>query len=181
MQSPISVLLILSATALVTSCGTAQSQSEETRNTKNVVSDNSDYYRRDFLLSDFHQADVVAYVDSREIISVVPSDDRTDCTNLGSYTGLGYCGFIIQAKIRELYKGKISSETIEYFEYGEAALIKSKARFLGPQVVFLQEFEDEKSKKVSYQAIENSTRRIEYDVISKMRKISKYKIKTKPE
>jgi len=182
MTSPFTLFLILFATTTVVlnGCDSTQGQTQM-RNShlnRSPVPDNSDYYGKEMLRSDLRQADIVAYVDSREIISVVPSDEKTDCTNFDSNTGPGYCGFVIKSEIKELYKGKLSSDTIEYFEYREATAIKSKEHYLGPQIIFLERFENEKTKKTYYQVIENSTRRIDNNVISKMREISKYKVKS---
>ncbi len=130
--------------------------------------DNSSYFDINLLKSDYEQAFIVAYVDVREIISVGSSDDKTDCVN---FTGIGYCSFRVRAVVKEVFKGKIRTKKIEFSEGGEARLIGNKERFLGEKMIFLETFTD--SGKTYLQTIENSTRRIEYGIVEKMRKIAK--------
>jgi hypothetical protein len=125
------------------------------------------------LRRDYNEAAIVAYVRSTEVLSVGSSDEQTDCVNFGSNRGPGYCSFTMKATVVELYKGKFRSNFIEYAEYGEARLISNRDVFLGEQIVFLESFKNPKTKRVSYQVIENSSLAIEDDLLKKMRSISK--------
>jgi len=131
---------------------------------------NGGYFSSDFLRSDYRQAGIVAYVSVKEIISTGRSDDQTDCVN---FTGIGYCSFLVRAEVKELYKGNAATKMIEFSEGGEAKLIKSKDRFLGEKVVFLEKFVE--NGKTYWQTIENSTRPIEQDVLETMRQIAREK------
>ncbi len=134
-----------------------------------------EYYAVEWLKSDYKDANVVAYIDSKEVLSVGRSDEFTDCVNFSPNTGPGYCSFTMRAEIKELYKGKLRSRTIEYSEYGEGGYIRNREQFLGKQVVFLEKYKSEKDGSIFYQVIENSTRDVDHEVLAKMRKISKFK------
>lgn len=124
----------------------------------------------DFLASDLKQVDVAAYVDIKEVISVASSDKETDCEN---FKGIGYCSILLRAEIKELYKGEIKTKTLEFFESGEAQSIRSKKQFLGERLIFLEKFRE--GDKTYLQTLENSTRRIEGDILKKMQKIARGK------
>ena len=140
----------------------------ENKTLNNKINDNSEYFSVKFLKSDYEQADIVVYVDVKEVISAGASDNQTDCVN---FTGIGYCSFLLKAQVKEIYKGGIKTKTIDFYTYGEAELIGRKERYLGESVVFLEKFND--SGKIRLQVIENSIRWIEYDVLKKMRQIAK--------
>ena len=142
----------------------------ESQSQASLVGSDDGYWSYDFLESDYRQSDLVAYVHVKEIVSVGSSDDKTDCVN---FTGVGYCGFRVRAEVKEVYKGRISTKTIEFTETGEAQLIKSKDRFLGEKVVFLEKGVID--GKTYWQPIENSTRTIEFSVLEKMRLIARKK------
>ncbi|NOT48080.1 MAG: hypothetical protein HOP17_10085 [Acidobacteria bacterium] len=136
-----------------------------------------EYYAVGWLKSDYKEADIVAYIDSKEVVSTDRSDEQTDCVNFSRNTGYGYCSFTMRAEIKELYKGKLRSRAIEYSEYGEGRNIKSRDQFLGEQVVFLERHKSAQDGSSIYQVIENSTRDINYKVLEKMRKISKFRVR----
>ncbi len=142
-----------------------------------MVADDSDFYLEEGLKRDFKEAKVVAYINSKKVLSIGRSDASTDCSNFPKKEpDFGYCMFTMEAEIKELYKGKLSLETLVYSEYGEAGLIQNKEQFLGEQVVFL-EAEKGTDGRIYYQVIENSTRDIKQSVLEKMRRIAKYKPK----
>lgn len=116
------------------------------------------------LRGDLRIADVAAYVAVKEIKFADRSDDKTDCEN---NTRGGYCSYLLRAEIKELFKGKIESKTLEFYIGTEATY--PKKGLLGERIVFLVWNEDEKDKPKHLSAIENSTRPA--DVLAAMRKV----------
>jgi hypothetical protein len=129
----------------------------------------SDFYKSPSLRADFKEVDVVAYVDikERKLADYIGSGDcETD-------KGTGYCLYRLKAEVKEVYKGKITEKTIEF--YTSPDMDYPKKHLLGERVVFLnwREMEIGEKKEKSLSAMENSTRWIENDVLKKMRKIAR--------
>jgi hypothetical protein len=173
---------VIAIVALNSGCQQASSQQKDQRNANLEVgltplptlpivnTDNSNFYSMEVLREVFREAHIVAYIDSKEVISIGRSDVYTNCSTFPQKEG-GYCSFTMRAEIKELFKGKVQSSTLLYSEYGEAPLIRSKDQYLGQQVVFLERFRER--GETFYQVIENSSRDIEHDILAKLRLIAK--------
>ncbi len=118
---------------------------------------------RKWIRNDLRVADVVAYIDAKEI-KIADALGNADCEK---NTGSGYCLYLITADVKELFKGNIKKDKLEFYVSPDASFPKNK--LLGEQVVFLVSGLNEKTKKESLHTIENSTRDIE--VIETIRKI----------
>jgi hypothetical protein len=116
-----------------------------------------------WIRNDLKVADVVAYVDAKEI-KIIDTLGKADCEK---NTGSGYCLYLITAQVKELFKGSIKKDKLEFYVSPDASFPKNK--LIGEQVVFLVSKLDEKTKKESLHTIENSTRDIE--IVETIRKI----------
>ncbi|MEP6902595.1 MAG: hypothetical protein ABJA66_12640, partial [Actinomycetota bacterium] len=148
---------------------------DEKESSKNVVisetpiEDNSkldSIYMPKWLRLYMRLADVVAYVDVKEVKYSGRSDDDTDCEN---NTGGGYCYYLLIAEVKEVFKGKIETKPFEF--YGDADGDYPKKYFLGEQVVFLMVGEEDENKQRKLGTMENSSPRIEHNVLEKLRNI----------
>jgi hypothetical protein len=84
---------------------------------------------------------------------------------------MGYCAYTLTAKIKEIYKGNVKTEFLEFHTVAEAEAVHDNNSFLGEWVVFLH-YSDPSNRK-PLQTIENSTRPIKYGILENMRKIAK--------
>lgn len=149
----------------------ASSQQSKSEKAKILLSDSADseFYKSSMLKSDFKEVDVVAYVDIKERRlenSIGSGDCETD-------KGAGYCLYRLKAEVREVFKGRISAKTVEF--YTSPDMDYPKKNLLGERVVFLKWNEAEAGKNKTLGTMENSTRWIKYDVLKKLRKIAKKK------
>jgi len=126
--------------------------------------EDSGFHSADMLRADLRLADVVAYVNVKELKTASRSDDKTDCEN---NTGGGYCSYLLTAEVREVYKGEVKSKTLEFYGSGEATY--PKKGFMGERIVFLIWNEDGKNGEKSLGTIENSTRGA--DALKAMRRV----------
>lgn len=106
-----------------------------------------------WLRGDLRIADVVAYVDVKEIKFAGRSDDKTDCEN---NTQGGYCSYLLTADIKEIFKGNIKTKTLKFIT-GTDATYRKKG-LLGEEIVFLVWQINAKTKKRTLVDIENSGR-----------------------
>ena len=162
--------LIVAILFIFTFCQIAFSQTENVDAKKPVVKvDESQFYKKSMLASDYTQVDVVAYVNVKER-RLVDSIGGGDCE---SDKGTGYCLYLLKADLKEVFKGKVTEKEIEFYTSPDAGYPKNN--LMGERVVFLNESDNFPDKKMSFGTLENSTRRIKYDVLKKLRKISKQK------
>jgi hypothetical protein len=164
------LVLIFSALSFSTVVSAQNAVPPVENKTQQVETEDGDDSSLEFLRSDFKQVDVAAYVEVREIVSIGRSDEKTDCEN---FTGRGYCTFLLRAEVKELYKGKLKTSAIEFYEGAEAQLVRSRDRFLGERVIFLKKFTE--GGKTHFQTLDNSTRYIEDSILEKMRRIAAVK------
>jgi hypothetical protein len=127
----------------------------------------SEFNSLETLRSDMKMSNVTAYVDVKKL-KLVDSMGSGDCEK---NTGAGYCLYELEADVKEIFKGKIKTKTINFFTGPDADY--PKERLMGEQVVFLIWNKPEKGKTAKLSTIENSTRKT--DVLAKMRKIVKQK------
>jgi hypothetical protein len=127
-----------------------------------AVPDDPEPYPARSLSLDRKVADVVAYVDVREVKLIDSIGRDADCER---NTGSGYCSYLLSGEVKEVFKGRLAAKTLN-FHIGTEAGYPTKL-LLGEQVVFLIRGK----RAVSLEVIENSTRRIEYQVLEKLRKI----------
>lgn len=128
-------------------------------------SDDSDQYSMKWLRHDLRISDLVVYVNVIEK-KLIDHTDGADCDN---DKGTGYCAYLLTASVNEVFKGKIIATPLEFVETPDADYPK---RFLlGKQVVFLTRGERVDGREARFQTLENSTRRIEHNVIQKLRNV----------
>jgi hypothetical protein len=128
--------------------------------------DDSEMYSYKWLRLDMRMVDVVAYINIKEVKYSGRDDDSTDCEN---NKGGGYCFYDLIAEVKEVYKGKIETETIELSASADATY--PSKYFLGEQIVFLTWTEGEDKKRYLVISLENSSRRIKHNILEKMRNI----------
>lgn len=155
----------VSSTLLFWSAVPFQSISSQTENKSQDINteESSGLHSADMLRSDLRVADFVAYVDVKER-KLVDSIGSGDCEN---DKGNGYCLYLLKAELKEIFKGKTSEKTIEFYESPDMAY--PKKYLMGEQIIFLVWSEKEGDKTRSLGTIENSTRRL--GALEKLRKI----------
>lgn len=136
-----------------------------TTDTKIVITDDSGVYSLRSLRNDYKLADVVAYIDIKAK-KLINHTEGADCDN---DNGAGYCAYRLSGEIKEIYKGKGNSKTIEFVATSDADY--PKKYFLGEKVVFLIRSEEGNGNKSELGTLENSTRSIRHNVIEKLRSI----------
>jgi hypothetical protein len=115
-----------------------------------------------WLRNDLKTADVVAFVNVTEF-SISDSIGGGNCeTNVGG----GYCLYLLKAQIKESFKGKIETKSLEFYTSAETEY--PKKNLLGEKIVFLVRGENDKLG-----SIENSSRGTE--ILETMRKIADLK------
>jgi hypothetical protein len=129
--------------------------------------EDSDHYSYKWLRNDMRVSDVVAYVDIKEVQYSDRSGDTADCEN---NKGGGYCFYRLKAEVKEVYKGKIETKTLELGASADASY--PKKHFLGEQIVFLLWGEEDENKQRYLSKLENSSRYIKGNVLEKMRNIA---------
>lgn len=129
--------------------------------------DNSDYVNeeKNWLRGDLRTADVAAYVDVKEKKLVDSIGNSPDCDN---DKGAGYCRYLLTAEVKQVFKGKDSGKTIEFYITPDADY--PKKYLMGEKIVFLVLYKDEKTGEEHLSAFENSTRGT--NVLETMRNIS---------
>lgn len=126
-----------------------------------------EFYQSDVLKGDYKQVNAVVYVNVTGL-KIVDSMGSGNCeTNKGA----GYCLYELTADVKEVFKGKSIGKKLKFYISPDADYPKEK--LMGEQVVFLNKGEIAKSKTKEFVTLENSTRKIEFDVIGKLRKIKK--------
>ena len=157
---------------LITVCQKSEGQTPNiglpNKKSKITESNDSQFYSAKSLKSDLNQVTAVVYVKilSRELADKI---GKGDCEE---GTGTGYCLYRLKAELIEVFKGKIETKTFEFYtvtdlDYGNKDLL------LGEKVVFLNQSDNYPDKKMSFGTLENSTRSIKYNVLAKLRKVSK--------
>jgi hypothetical protein len=91
--------------------------------------------------------------------------------NCETNKGSGYCLYELTAEVKEVFKGKALGKTLKFYTSPDADY--PKERLMGEQVVFLNKGEIAKTKTKEFVTLENSTRKIEFDIVKKLRKIKK--------
>ena len=125
------------------------------------------FYDSDALKGDYNQVKAVVYLNVTGI-KIVDSMGSGNCeTNKGS----GYCLYELTAEVKEVFKGKGVGKTLKFYTSPDADY--PKERLMGEQVVFLNQSEMAKVKDKQFVTLENSSRKIEFDIIGKLRKIKK--------
>lgn len=152
----------LSVSGQTKNIGDSQNKSEKTAS----KSDASGFYETEFLKRDYREVDVAAYVDIKER-TLVDSTGNVDC---GNDAGTGYCIYRLTADLKEVFKGKISKKVIEFYAVPDADY--PKKHLMGERVVFLERSDNYPDKKPGLGTLQNSTRRIEFGILQKMRKIA---------
>lgn len=125
------------------------------------------FYSKVALRSDLRTASASAYVNVTAVAVDPSSPNFTECAK---GQGIGYCSYRLSAEVKEVFKGKIVGGTIVFFTTTDADYKQNN--LLGERVVFLV-----KGKAKRFETIENSSRRIEEDVLIKMRSIKRTKKK----
>lgn len=115
-----------------------------------------------YLRADLKMASVAAHVDVTSVSADRESRNSAECD---SGTAVGYCNFLLTAVVKEVYKGRLRSSRVTII-HGVPASIK-KERLLGEFIVFL--FRDERGRLTT---VENTIRRVEGDVLKRMRALS---------
>lgn len=133
----------------------------------NAFGQDDGFYQADALKGDFRQVNAVAYVNVKTI-KVADSMGSGDCEK---NKGAGYCLYELSADVKEVFKGKIAGRTLKFYTSPDADYPKEK--LMGEQVVFLNKNNVAVAKTNQFVTLENSTRKIEFDVIGKLRKIKK--------
>lgn len=128
-------------------------------------SDDSDLYSMKWLRHDLRLSDVVAYVDVKEKKLI----DRTEGTDCDNDKGTGYCAYLLEATVKEVFKGEITAKQFEFVTTPDADY--PKRYLLGEQVVFVTMGERVDGREARLVTLENSTRRIEQKVIEKLRNV----------
>ncbi len=125
------------------------------------------FYDSDALKGDYNQVKAVVYLNVTGI-KIVDSMGSGNCeTNKGS----GFCLYELTAEVKEVFKGKGVGKTLKFYTSPDADY--PKERLMGEQVVFLNQSEMAKVKDKQFVTLENSSRKIEFDIIGKLRKIKK--------
>lgn len=115
------------------------------------------------LRSDLRMAKASAHVRIIDVGSDVASPNFKDC---GQRKAVGYCSYRITAEVKEVFKGRITGDKMVYFITVDADFDRDK--LFGERIVFLV-----RGKARRFEAIENSTRPIENDVVKKMRSLKR--------
>lgn len=122
-------------------------------------------YQTSSLESDLRSADLVVHL----LITSVTIADSTPSADCKYNRGPGYCSYYLEAEIKEMFKGEITGKTLNFYTSAEASFPKNA--FIGERVVFLTADETSSPNAESYSTIENSTRKIEHNVIERLRAI----------
>jgi hypothetical protein len=169
------VFLTISSISFQSVLSQKQKSDEEKESSKNVDvsetpatddSETDDPYTPKWLRNDMRVSDVVAYVDVKEVKYCDRSDTDTDCEN---NQGGGYCAYALTAEVKEIFKGKIETKPFVFHATADAGY--PQKYFLGKQIVFLLDYEEDKNKERNLGTLENSRRSIEHNVLEKMRNI----------
>jgi hypothetical protein len=118
------------------------------------------------LKHDYKEANIVAYVNIRRRILV----DSIGEGNCEKNEGVGYCLYRLKAELKEVYKGKIRTSKIEFYESLDTDY--PKKYLMGEKVVFLSWGKLKSKKKKELFTLENSTRSMEHNVLRRIRKIT---------
>ena len=135
-------------------------------NTFGQDSENS-FYQSDTLKYDLKQVNVVVYVNVTGI-KLIDSMGSGDCEQ---NTGSGYCLYELTAQVKEVFKGKVIGKTMKFYTSPDADY--PKKNLMGEKIVFLNKGEIAKIKNKQFVTLENSTRSIEFNVVTKLRKLKK--------
>lgn len=125
------------------------------------------FYGADALRGDLKQVNAVVHVN----VTGLKIIDSMGSGNCETNKGAGYCLYELTGEVKEVFKGKIGPKILKFYIAPDADY--PKERLLGEQVVFLNKNVVEKTKSSKFVTLENSTRKIEFDVIAKLRKIKK--------
>lgn len=157
---------------LITVCQKAEGQTSKkdlpNKKSKIAESNDSQFYSGKFLKSDLNQVAAVVYVNvlSRELADKLGEGDCEEGK------GAGYCLYRLKAEVKEVFKGKIETKVFEFYTVTDLDYA-NKDLLLGEKVVFLNQSDNYPDKKMSFGTLENSTRSIKYNVLAKLRKVSK--------
>ena len=126
-----------------------------------------EFYQTATLKYDYKQVDAVVYVNVTGL-KIVDSIGSGDCeTNKGS----GYCLYELTTQVKEVFKGKAIGKTLKFYTSSDTDY--PKKNLLGERVVFLDKGELDITKTKEFFTLENSTRRVEFGIVGKLRKIKK--------
>ena len=117
-----------------------------------------------WLRGDLRASDVVAYVNIKEKQLIDFIGNNADCEN---DKGAGYCRYLLKADVKEVFKGKNTGKTIEFYMTPDADY--PKKYLLGEKIVFLVRSESKDPKTSGLYTIENSSRPLNW--LDAMRKI----------
>lgn len=125
------------------------------------------FYGADALKGDFKQVNSVVHVN----VTGLKIIDSMGSGNCETNKGAGYCLYELTGEVKEVFKGRNGTTTLKFFISPDADYPKEK--LMGEQVVFLNKSKLETTKTKELVTLENSTRKIEFDIIAKLRKIKK--------
>jgi hypothetical protein len=125
-----------------------------------------DQYMPKRLRFDIRMADVVTYVDVKEVKLSGSDNESTDCENKGGPGG--YCFYDLTAEVKEVYKGNIETKSLEFSANADSSY--PKENFLGERVFFLKWTAGENKGRFLVN-MENSSRLIKHNVIEKISNI----------
>lgn len=129
--------------------------------------DENSFYQSEMLKSDYKQVNTVVYVNVTGL-KLVDSMGSGDCEN---NKGSGYCLYELTADVKEIFKGKSIGKILKFYTSPDADYPKNN--LLGEQVVFLNKSELGITKTKEFFTMENSTRKIEFEILPKLRKIKR--------
>ncbi len=135
-------------------------------NTFGQDSENS-FYQANVLKSDLKQVNAVVYVN----VTALKLVDSMGSGNCETNTGSGYCLYELTAQVKEVFKGKVVGKTMKFYTSPDADY--PKKNLMGEKVVFLNKSKISVSKTKEFVTLENSTRSLEFGIVTKLRKIKK--------
>lgn len=129
----------------------------------------NEFYSAENLRYDYKQVAVVVRVDvvQRKLIDFI---GRGDCER---DLGAGYCLYRLTVNVKEVFKGKPSQKTVEFYASPDADY--PKKYLMGEKIVFLNWNGGDSGNKKRLFTLENSTRPVKSEIIERLRKIAKSK------
>jgi hypothetical protein len=131
-----------------------------------VEDSDSGYYSAEMLKSDFKQVKAVVYVDVRHV--KLSDKLAEECEKKNS---VGYCLYEMIGEVKEIFKGMDKDKRIKFYAITDAGY--PMKQLMGERVVFLNRYEHTITKRLEFFQLENSTRSIEHDVLTKLRMVRK--------
>jgi hypothetical protein len=130
-------------------------------------SSESGFYQPEMLRDDYQQVKAVVYVNvtGRKLIDFTGSGD---CE---SDKGSGYCLYQLTARVKEVFKGKVTGKTLKFYTSPEAGSAKKK--LMGEKVAFLNKGKVSGSRTKEFVTLENSSRENKFGIVGELRKIKR--------